>query len=457
VKRLAQLTRSGRSIVAMLTRLPVAGAVKTRLMAALGPAGAARLHRELTEHVALELAALGATGEAGVEVWHDGGTRQELRQWLGPLPRYRAQPRGPLGVRLAAVLAGAAASGARRCVTVGSDCPGMTADHLRRALAALDDVDLVLGPALDGGYWLIGLRADAVARALPHLFVGVSWSTSAVLEQTLARAAAARLSTSLLEPLADVDRPEDLPVWERARDRPPVELRLSVVIPALDEADRIAGTVRAALAGPAAEVVVADGGSTDRTRELAAAAGARVIQAPRGRARQLAAGAAHATGDALLFLHADTRPAPDFAAPLGAALGRRGVVAGAFSYRASARGPLGLAITRLARLRYELSGYPYGDQGLFLRRRTFRALGGFPELPVMEDWELVRRLRRLGHVVVLPEEAVTSSEAFLERGLVRSGLVTLAVVTGYQLGIDPERLAAWRARVARRATRSPLP
>ena len=165
--------------------------------------------------------------------------------------------------------------------------------------------------------------ARATERAVPRLFQGVSWGSAAVLEQTLARAAAAGLSTALLERLADIDRPEDLPVWERRRDRPPAGLRLSVVIPAIDEQEHIAATVACALEGGAAEVVVADGGSTDGTRELAARAGALVIEAPRGRARQMNAGALHASGDALLFLHADTRPPPGFAAPVRTARSMR--------------------------------------------------------------------------------------------------------------------------------------
>ncbi len=448
--RRAQLTRSGHSRVILLTRWPAPGRVKTRLIPALGAAGAAELHRALTEHVAREVLALGATGEATIEVRHAGGTSRALRRWLGSLPRYRAQPAGlDLGGQLRLAFAEAFSSGARRCVVVGSDCPAVGADHLRRALAALARAELVLGPAADGGYWLIGLRAEANERA-GELFEGVSWGSDAVLRETLERAARRQLEPALLEELADVDRPEDLAGWERERDAPAGALRLSVVIPTLDEEALIAGAVERAREAGVDEVLVADGGSRDRTRELAARAGAEVLETPRGRARQLNAGAARASGDALLFLHADTTLPAGAGALIRRALGRAGTVAGAFAYRAAARGLLGHLLTVGNGVRYRLSGHPYGDQGLFLRRRTFRALGGFPELPVMEDWELVARLRRLGRVVVLPQAAITSAASFTDAGLVRACVVNVAVIVGYQLGLDPGQLAGWRARVARR-------
>jgi len=444
------VTRSGHSRVAMLTRLPVPGQAKTRLASVLGVEGAAELHRVLTEHVALEVAALGATGEARVEIWHERGTTRRMRRWLGAVPHYRRQADGDLGARLQAVMKRAFADGAARCLAVGSDCPGMTADHLRLALAALDAADLVLGPATDGGYWLIGLRASAAPRALPALFEAVSWGSANVLRQTEERATAAGLATVLLEPLADIDRPEDLPEWRRRQDVPAAAMRVSVVIPTIEERGQVGRAIDSALAGGAAEVVVADGASNDATEEIAVRAGAIVVQAPRGRARQLNAGAARATGDVLLFLHADTTLPPGAARLVRQALGTPGVVAGAFTYRSDGVGALGRLLTTGGRVRCRLSGHPYGDQALFLRRRTFRALGGFPDLPVMEDWELVARLRRLGRVLVLPEEAVTSSGSFDDHGLLWAGAINVAVIVGYQLGIDPGLLASWRARIARR-------
>lgn len=453
--RRARVTRSGHPVVALLTRLPVAGRAKTRLIPALGPRGAARLHRAMAELTAAEVCALAATGEARVEVWHDRGSARRMRAWLGRLPHYRRQPDGDLGQRLAAVFARAVRRGADRCLVVGSDCPALTAGHLRQALARLQHSDVVLGPAADGGYWLIGIAARAAQRALPGLFADIPWSTAAVLGQTCARARELGLGFELLERLSDVDRVADLEQWRQQRPRPTGSARLSVIIPALEEEAAVAAAVASARRAGAEQVIVADGGSGDRTRQRAAAAGAAVVAAPRGRARQMNAGAALATGDMLLFLHADTRLPPRAAELVRRALAADGVVGGAFAYAAAGAGAWDPLLTLGNRLRLGLFGHPYGDQGLFLRARIFRALGGFPDLPVMEDWELVARLRRLGRVVVLPEAALTSAASFAEHGLLRACLLNLATIVGHQLGVDTRHLAALRARVARRPDASP--
>jgi len=199
------------------------------------------------------------------------------------------------------------------------------------------------------------------------------------------------------------------------------------------------------------QVIVADGKSDDETVPKALGAGALVIDAPRGRAQQLNVGAARAAGDALLFLHADTLPPLNAKTLILHTCSLYGVTGGAFSYQARGAGIWDPLLTIGGRLRHRLTGHPYGDQGIFLLARTFRALKGFPLLPVMEDWEFVRRLRRLGRVIILAEPAVTSATSFADHGFVNSSLRNLAVIVGYQLGLDPVRLAAWRNRIARRA------
>lgn len=443
-------TPSGHSRVAQLTRFPIAARVKTRLIPALGEQGAAALHRALAEHVASEVFALAATEEADMEVWYDSGTTRQMRSWLGPLPRYRQQPSGDLGQRLAFIFDTAFREGVHSCVAVGSDCPAMTADHLRQALMALDKTDVVIGPANDGGYWLIGIRSVA-ARALPILFQGIEWGSERVFEQSIERAKRHELRVTLLEKLADVDRPEDVCEWTRMRDPLDEAMRISVVIPTLNEQEMIGNAIASAYNGGVSEVIVVDGGSSDSTREVATAAGARVVVTSRGRARQMNFGAARTTGDAMLFLHADTTLPPRTAALVRDALLLPGVVGGAFTYSASGAGRWDTILSVGGRWRCQLSGHPYGDQALFLRARTFRALSGFPDIPVMEDWELVYRLRKLGRVVVLPEPIVTSSASWADYGFAKASLLNLVAIFGYQLGVDPYRLVTWRNRIARRA------
>jgi rSAM/selenodomain-associated transferase 2 len=222
-------------------------------------------------------------------------------------------------------------------------------------------------------------------------------------------------------------------------------VRLSVVIPALDEAERIAGAVASARA-PDVEVIVVDGGSSDATRALAGAAGAHVIRCGRGRARQLDAGARAACGDALLFLHADTRLPQGYADAALRALSDARVAGGAFRLRFEER-TRGLRwIERIARLRVRLFGLPYGDQALFLRRETLEAIGGVPQVPILEDLDLVRALKRRGRLALLREEAVTSARRHLAGGPWRIALRHLAIALGGSLGVDRARLAAWARR-----------
>jgi hypothetical protein len=152
-------------------------------------------------------------------------------------------------------------------------------------------------------------------------------------------------------------------------------------------------------------------------------------------------------------VHADTLVPADAAALARAALLAPGVVAGAFGFAVSAQVRNAGLLNFAGHWRSRLTNHPHGDQGLFVSATTFRALGGYPEMPTMEDWELVARLRRLGRVVVLREAAETSARAWEEHGLLRPTLLNLCVIAAYRLGVNPQRLARWRRRIAP-ATRS---
>ncbi|MDH4320678.1 MAG: TIGR04282 family arsenosugar biosynthesis glycosyltransferase [Desulfobulbaceae bacterium] len=192
----------------LFTRYPEPGQVKTRLIPALGAEGAATVQRRMTEAAAAQAESLAATRRLRLEICYDGGDPAQVAQWLAPLApsgRCRPQGDGDLGQRMQRAMELAFVEGARRVVLLGCDCPALTAATVARAFDDLRDHDLVLGPALDGGYYLLGLAAPQ-----PSLFAEMAWGDEAVLARTMARAAAASLRVSLLEALADVDRPEDL-------------------------------------------------------------------------------------------------------------------------------------------------------------------------------------------------------------------------------------------------------
>lgn len=218
---------------------------------------------------------------------------------------------------------------------------------------------------------------------------------------------------------------------------------LSVVIPALDAAPALARLLPT-LAG--AEVVVADGGSRDGTRELARAHGARVVEAPRGRGTQLATGARAASGDWLLFLHADTLPEPGWRAAVAAAMrGDRGL-AHHFRFALDDASAEARRLERAVAWRCRWLGLPYGDQGLLISRELHHRLGGFAPIPLMEDVDLVARIGR-ARLRELPVRAVTSAERWRREGWRRRSAKNLAILGLWLAGVSPSLLARLYARL----------
>lgn len=215
-------------------------------------------------------------------------------------------------------------------------------------------------------------------------------------------------------------------------------LRLSIVVPALDEADSISATVRDALA-QADEAIVVDGGSRDATGALAAAAGARVVQAPRGRASQMNAGAAVAQGDVLLFLHADCRLPAGAGDAVRTAVGA-GARWGRFDVRLDSPRASLAVVGAMMNLRSRLSGIATGDQALFVDRGLWEALDGYAPIPLMEDVELCTRLRRVARCACLRERVTVSARRWETRGVVRTVVEMWAWRAAYALGVSPARL-----------------
>ena len=203
--------------VLVFVRAPEAGRAKTRLAAALGPEAALRVYVRLAEHTLREARASGAAVRVH---FTPPGAEAAVRDWLGEGADYLPQGEGGLGERMERAFREAFRAGYGRVVIVGSDLPGLSAGLLRRALEGLEAREAVLGPARDGGYYLLGLR-----RVVPGLFTGVPWSTGEVFARTLERLREAGIEPALLEELADVDEADDLPpgwrAWAEAGDEDP--------------------------------------------------------------------------------------------------------------------------------------------------------------------------------------------------------------------------------------------
>jgi uncharacterized protein len=194
----------------IFTRYPEPGKTKTRLIPALGTLGAANLQRQMTEHTIFQVKELQKASVISVEVRFVGGDWQLMQDWLGLSLVYQLQGEGSLGDRMARSLFDAFQSGAEKVIIIGTDCPDVNAQILATAFEQLQVFDLVLGPAIDGGYYLIGLR-----QPIPELFVNIEWGTAQVFQKTVEIAQLLNLSSVYLPTLADVDRPEDLPIWEK--------------------------------------------------------------------------------------------------------------------------------------------------------------------------------------------------------------------------------------------------
>lgn len=220
----------------LILKYPRPGAVKTRLIPALGEWRACELYRALVRHTLGEAQRFSSKSTVSLAARVANAPDDDaVRQWLGEGIPYEPQGEGDLGQRMERVVHDEFAEGASPVVLIGADCPELTAEHLHAAVRALEGKDVVLGPAADGGYYLIGMR-----RLVPELFRGIQWGSGLVLDQTLTAARKTRVECQLLDTLHDLDRPEDLSFWAQTRTAQLAgKGRISIIIPALNEAQNL--------------------------------------------------------------------------------------------------------------------------------------------------------------------------------------------------------------------------
>jgi rSAM/selenodomain-associated transferase 2 len=298
---------------------------------------------------------------------------------------------------------------------------------------------MVIGPSEDGGYYLIGL-----SRMVPELFVSMAWGTEEVFKETMGRAKQLNLSVSVLTRLSDVDTPDDITVWDSVYNQ-----SISVIIPTLNEEANLTKTLQSVGKLPNCEVIVADGGSQDRTVPIAEEWGAKIVLSEPSRGAQLNAGAHQASGDILLFLHADTILPEKYAELIRNSLANPNVPGGSFSLRFSpTTRPLNFKAKTIS-FRTIAFRKPYGDQALFVRASLFRLMRGYADIPLMEDVEFVNRLRKRGKMAFIREPVVTDSRRFESQGRIKATLRNKLTKMGYALGVSPERLAHfyYRSRI----------
>lgn len=406
----------------------------------------------MSEALLSEAAKLTSMRPLSVEIRFDGGDREKFAEWLAGDFIYAPQGSGDLGIRMGRSIEDAFNAGVKSAVLVGADIPDLTARILNQAFELLKENDLVIGPAKDGGYYLIGIHNSPRRPKTSKLFSNMEWGTKRVLKKTLKVAKREGYKFVRLPTLRDVDRPNDLHIWVRARGRiTPDKVRkgsISVVIPALNEGNNIAGTIESILksSDDRVEIIVVDGGSGDDTVKIAESLGVKVLRCPPPRASQMNYGAKSAAGEILLFLHADTKLPGGFRNHIYRVLSRPGVVAGSFKLSIEGPGLLLRLVEYNANFRSRCLKLPYGDQGIFLCASLFRDIGGFREIPIMEDYGLIDLLRKGGDIAIVPETVLTSNRRWENLGVLKTTLINQAIIIAYKLGVPPEKIHGWYRR-----------
>ncbi len=449
---------SARLIV--LGKPPRIGEGKSRLAADVGAAAAARLARAfLLDTWASVSSFVSQTAELDL-VFAPSATLDRYPKLMPP-PTIVRQAEGDLGRRMATLAVGAL-NQHPRTLLLGSDSPGLPHEHIRAALALLDEADVVLGDNPDGGFWCLGLRSGSPALSGNTWLDDLDWDDPQTASQVETRCRRLGLTVTRAPLWVDIDVATDLGALDEllAGDTSLVEhtaaaralgadhAPLSIVVPTLDEGTRLDACLDALAALPhrdehPLEIVIADGGSSDRSPERAVGRGHIVVTAtPAGRGRQLAAGAALSTGATLLFLHVDTRLPSDAFAQIERAL-HEGAEAGAFVTHTVAdpgvpnrAGPM----LRLADIRSRVTRHPYGDQALFVTREAYAAVGGFRDMPIMEDYDLTVRLAKRRPLARINSPVQVSGRS-IQRNPLRAALLLRVIPPLYRLGVSPTALA----------------
>lgn len=443
-----------RGCICVFAKPPVAGRVKTRLIPRLGSSDAAELATRFFQDTIASVSEL-SWAETVI-----ASTDESITSFLPAPMKIWLQGEGNLGARLEAVVHEALREHPY-AIALGADSPGLPIKFLEEAREALTHSDAVVGPSEDGGFYLLGLR-----RCPVDLLSGIPWSTKTTCEGTIAKLKAAGLTVHILPSWFDVDTADELAklrsllsakVIHAPRTKQFLETRApayavappihcSVIIPTLNERATLPKTLSLLQKQKwVHEVIVADGGSTDGTREwLNAQNFARVVDAPAGKGNQINAGVQAATGDVLLFLHADCQLPPDGLQHIASALGSPEIAGGCFEVSFTSNHAISLElVARGINFRTRLSHSATGDQGIFVRKQVFDLAGGCPNWPLFEDVELVRRIKELGKFAVLRSRLRVSARRHLSRGVFRTVLLVYLLRVAFWFGASPFTLKRW--------------
>lgn len=431
-------------LLIVFARYPQVGECKTRLIAHVGRQAATDVHADMTRFTIAWASEAAKHPDIGLQVRFTGGSQEAMRAEFGAGPDYVPQCDGDLGQRLREAVEQAAKQGLERVVVVGTDCPQLNCDFALQAFASLAHHDVCISPATDGGYTLLGLQTKVSNPQAVHdaLFDSICWGSSGVLLETLHALGATGARVRLLQTLSDVDYPSDLPVWEQAQaGMSPPKPHTSIIIPVLGRETRLAQVLNTASKPPWVEAIIVAADIEGETLKVAAENKAQYIVGAKPRSKQMNLGASVARGDTLLFLHADTALPHDYLDAVQSRLADDACVGGAFKLGIDSDRIMARCIEWGVNVRSTMLRLPYGDQAMFVRATVFRALNGFAEQPIMEDYDFVRRLRRRGRISICSAQVRTSPRRWHRVGFVKATALNQLIIVAYHLGVSPARLA----------------
>ncbi|XP_063400703.1 uncharacterized protein LOC134685154 isoform X1 [Mytilus trossulus] len=474
-KKIFRRTRNKELIV--FSRYPIPGTTKTRLIPAVGEDCAAYCQLRMTDHILNIIEDYcRKDDDISVNVYYNGGTYSQMKYWLGRRKNevtWQQQANGGLGNKLSSAFKDSFKRNSKHTIIIGSDIPGINSNVISEAYHKLQNgSDMVLGPAADGGYYLVGISKSANVK-LDDVFSDINWGTETVFREQSERAKYLGISLGILDTrLNDVDVAADLEVLENELQVTREQLahpKISIIIPVYNEADNILSTLETVLkkcsrTKAIEEIIVSDGGSTDdtvsvvekfaKTKDVAI----KVVKSSPGRGFQQKYGSEQAKGDIFMFLHADTEAPDKFDHAIVKCLQKPGNVGGCFRLgfdvvEAPEREQKCSKIFKMKmnflqwitnNIRVKYLERPYGDQILFVTRENYFKAGGFKEVYLMEDYMMVEDLNKFGHICVADADPViTSSRRWKKLGLIRTTGMTNLIVLAYKLGVPPNKLAEW--------------
>jgi len=437
--------------VVLFAKYPEKGAVKSRLSRYYGEDFVVDIYRNFITDTLETL----SNGHYSYRVaCYPGERKAEMIDEFGSKHLYMSQTGSDLGERMKNAMADLFSDGFRFILVIGSDIPDLPNHIIENAFRALESHDAVIGPSVDGGYYLIGMQETTF---VPDVFEGLMWGTTTVFQDTMKKFRENGYSLHILPMWQDIDRPGDVNDFMRRNEntefthshtmtflRTAMSCQFSVIVPVLNESDVINDTiehVRSIIGSHHGEVIVVDGNPRGNTIGAIKSNTVMGLISKQGRGNQMNAGADVAQGTILIFLHADTRLPRDAFEHIVSMMNNDSYIGGAFDLGIDSGRFIFRLIEQAASVRSRTTRIPYGDQVIFMRKDYFKALGGYESIPIMEDVDLMRRVKkRNGRIRIIHDKVVTSSRRWDEEGIFYGTLRNWLLITLYFCGVSPARL-----------------